>query len=141
MLWATHCKPCIIEGRIVAAVAKHFENKIHFVGIQVSEGVSLTRKNAKQKFDEIKDKLAAKGVSRDATLPRPYLGGKAGVVWDAFVKGSPRLYKKSMGIPLFALYNREGELVKIWTSSIYHERKVLEEFFAAIEWVVFGGRQ
>jgi hypothetical protein len=121
----------MIEGRIMSAMAKKFQKKLHFVGIQVSEGVKVNKSSAKQIFRKLKSKLREYGVQSN-TLPEAYLGGSSSKVWRALLKGSS-LYSKETSIPLFVLFDRKRSPVKVWKRSVYETREELAEFIHTIE--------
>jgi thiol-disulfide isomerase/thioredoxin len=132
MIWATHCKPCMSEGRIMAAVAKRFRKHLRFVGIQASEGVNLTRANARKYYKKLKEKLKGYGVKKSSQMPEPYLGDDSEVIWDEITRGT-RFSEKATSIPLFALYDADGNLTKVWTRSVYEDRHAIHAFIAQLE--------
>jgi len=135
MLWATHCKPCMIEGRFMAMISKHFKARLHFAAIQVDEGVSINPASARKIYEKLKSKLTSYGVPKGSILPDAYLADYSNEVWAELQRGS-RFNSKDTSIPLFALFNRDRKLIKIWTQAIYEDRHMIVDFISEIERVL-----
>ena len=132
MLWATHCKPCMIEGRFMSMVSKRFKDQLHFAAVQVDEGVSMNSSSARKIHNKLLSKLSEFGVSSDAQLPEAYLGDRSDKLWLSLQRGSS-FNSYNTSIPLFALFNRDRELVKIWTQAIYEDRELIVSFLQELE--------
>jgi thiol-disulfide isomerase/thioredoxin len=135
MLWATHCKPCMIEGRFMSMVTERFEDQLHFAAIQVDEGVSMSSSSARKVHKKLLSKLEEFGVPRGAQLPEPYLSDRSDKIWLSLQRGS-KFNSHNTSIPLFALFDRDRELVKIWTQAIYEDRQLVISFLKSLEQLV-----
>ncbi len=97
MLWATHCKPCMQEAKILSIFHKAHKTKLDFYGIQVTEPI-----NGFGEAKKIHEELAKKALGAQASdLPLPYIANPDASIddiWKELMKQSVDIADESCNL-------------------------------------------
>jgi thiol-disulfide isomerase/thioredoxin len=141
MLWATHCKPCMQEAKILSVFHQKYRDELDFYGIQVTEAIN-SFSESKSIFEELASKTLG---AKKENLPKPCIAHPDSSINDVWVsllasgklKDSGCKPKKEMtGIPLFMLLDHEKQIVKCWIGAVAEEYKILKAFFDEAEGLI-----
>jgi thiol-disulfide isomerase/thioredoxin len=138
MFWGINCKPCVEESKFISTVAAHFKKKLDFIALQIEDDIdprAISSATAFERFNKMTQVLAPFGVKKDK-IPKSFVvANEISVAWQAVLDLDPSFKDTAerSSIPLFALFDQDRKIVKIWTASIIDDFTVLDDFLEQIQ--------
>jgi hypothetical protein len=134
MYWGLTCKPCLQESKLLAIIADHFKTSLDFIAVQSIEveakkdlGPQVV-KHHQQLMTRIYDVYGAKSNNLRYFITTASVNEHVVALLKQDPKHAINPDTEYSAIPLFVLFNKQREVVKIWNQSIEGNLELMLSF-------------